>query len=121
MLTNCPNCGAPLTKDGWCDYCKTKVRLANLIDIDQESMHYRPVEMLLRFKNPDGTLVLMPFMGYLANVEVTYDTLRVGDSSGLCHTYSNSMPDIHLELDGHMCDLPKWEIKEAKETKNEVR
>lgn len=28
MLTNCSNCGAPLTKDGWCDYCKTKVRLA---------------------------------------------------------------------------------------------
>ena len=117
MLTNCPNCGAPLTEDGWCDYCKTKVRLANLMEIDQESMKYRPVEILLRFKNPDGTLVLMPFRGYFASVEVTYDTSRYSDSSGLCCSYRSSEPDIHLELDGHMCDLPKWEIKEAEEAR----
>ena len=113
MLTNCPNCGAVLTKDGWCDYCKTKVRLANLMDIDQESMHYRPVEILLRFKNPDGTLVLMPFEGHVANVEVTFETLHISDAFG-SNYYRSPIPDIHLELDGRMCDLPKWELKEAK-------
>ena len=114
MLTNCPNCGAVLTKDGWCDYCKTKVRLANLMDIDQESMKYRPVEILLRFKNPDGTLVLMPFQGCLSSVEVKYYNTDFGNPYGVRSYYRNSTPDIHLELDGHMCDLPKWELKEAK-------
>lgn len=115
MLTNCPNCGATLTKDGWCDYCKTKVRLANLMDIDQESMKYLPVEILLRFKNPDGALVLMPFQGHLSEVDVHFDTLELGNPYDIPSYYRSPIPNIHLELDGHMCDLPKWELKEARD------
>jgi hypothetical protein len=107
MLTNCPNCGATLTKDGWCNYCKTKVRLANLMDIDRETMQYRLVEILLRFKNPDGTLILMPFEGYLSEVDLNFPTIDIESRYGF------SEPEIRLELDGHICDLPKWELKEA--------
>ena len=48
MLINCPNCGAPLTSDGYCNYCKTKVRYANHLEIINDDIMRMPdVEILL--------------------------------------------------------------------------
>ena len=64
LLTNCPNCAAPLEKDGTCKYCNTKARYANEIDFEGNSLHGTQVEILLKEKRPNGEIVLYPFQGY---------------------------------------------------------
>lgn len=118
MLTNCPNCGAPLTKDGWCDYCKTKVRLANLMEIDHDVMHYEPIEILLKFKRSDGTVYLVPFVGTLSSMDINYnnDVLYFDNRPMII----GNDPDIKLTLDGHLCALPEAEKKEVRNDQNNL-
>jgi hypothetical protein len=112
MLTNCPNCGAPLTKDGRCDYCKTKVRIANLMEINCDPKHYEPIEILLKFKRPDGTIYLVPFSGMLSSMDINYDNnvIYVNDNPKIV----GNNPEITLTIEGHLCELPKAESKENK-------
>ena len=112
MLTNCPNCGATLTKDGWCDYCKTKVRLANLMEVSQGYYNQKPVEILLKINNLDGTVVYMPFIGMLSEIEVKYNHDAVYFDNELYMVSNN--PDIQLTLNGHLCDLPKYEKEDLR-------
>ena len=107
MLTNCPNCGAPLTKDGWCDYCKTKVRLANLMEVSQGYYNQKPVEILLKINNLDGTITYMPFIGMLTEIDVQHRCEPVYFDN-IPHYISNE-PDIQLTLNGHLCKLPEAE------------
>lgn len=53
LIHNCPNCGAALTSDGYCNYCKTKIRYANIIELEGLNPYgcLVPVEILLKFKN----------------------------------------------------------------------
>lgn len=79
MLTNCPNCGAPLESDGTCKYCDTKVRFANEIDIQgNESWIRNPIEILFRVKQGDET-ILFPILGYFDTLEVKQDTTSYYD------------------------------------------
>jgi uncharacterized Zn finger protein (UPF0148 family) len=64
LITNCPNCGAPL-KDGKCLYCDTHVRLANEVDVD---FNGKPVELMLRIKNGDS-IILLPLVGRINSIE----------------------------------------------------
>lgn len=77
LVTNCPNCGAALTSDGYCEYCKTKVRMANEIELTDpfspEFIHGGdPIEILVRRKKGD-ILYLYPFRGKLQSMEVSRD------------------------------------------------
>ena len=116
MLTNCPNCGAPLMKDGWCDYCKTKVRLANLMEIDTDVMHYDPVEILLKFKRSDGTTYFIPFRGMLTDMNMCYNsnTIYFGGRAAIV----GNDPEITLTMTGHLCNLPEAEKKEMANEKS---
>ena len=67
LITNCPNCGAPL-KDGKCLYCDTHVRLANEIDIDRFSD--KPTEIMLNIKNGDE-VILLPLVGRIDSINMT--------------------------------------------------
>ena len=50
LITNCPNCGGELTSDGYCQYCNTKVRLANAMEIETGQFVSKPVEIEIRVK-----------------------------------------------------------------------
>lgn len=65
LITNCPNCGAPL-KDGWCEYCNTHVRMANELDVD---FNGKPTEVMLHIKNGDS-IIAMPLIGRIDNVQI---------------------------------------------------
>lgn len=78
MLTNCPNCGAALRSDGYCEYCKTKIRYANELEIESGLFDRCEVEILLKHHNGDGTVVVAPFKGWLSTMTVT-----TGDSADL--------------------------------------
>ena len=69
MLTNCPNCGAVLRSDGYCEYCKTKVRYANEVELSWIGHKIKPIEILLKFEEDDGT-TYMPLRGYIDTIEI---------------------------------------------------
>lgn len=69
LLTNCPNCGAPLRSDGYCEYCKTKIRYANEVELSRIGHNIKPIEILLKFQENDGT-VFMPVRGYVDTIEI---------------------------------------------------
>ena len=68
LLHNCPNCGGTLTDDGFCEFCKTKIRYANEMTLeDKDYFSGNEVEILIKRKVGDTTYVL-PFIGYLSEI-----------------------------------------------------
>ena len=107
MLTNCPNCGAPLTSEGYCEYCKTKVRYANHMEILEDLENYKSdVEILLKIKKNDTT-TLIPFKGRLDQIAVNNEP-ELYYNSEIIRTMSR--PDITLTFEGHLGEIPKGEI-----------
>ena len=88
LLTNCPNCAGELDSDGFCPYCKTKVRYANELDIQGDSSWIggNPVEIAIKVKRGDETVVY-PFEGYLSSMNVSYYTPYV-------------LPNVELTFNG---------------------
>ena len=74
LITNCPNCGAAIERDGNCKYCGTHVRYANEIDINASNFYNTSdVEIMLNIKQGD-TMTVLPLHGHIESVNVT----RVG-------------------------------------------
>ena len=74
LITNCPNCGAAIERDGNCKYCGTHVRYANEIDINASNFYNTSdVEIMLNIKQ-DDTMTVLPLRGHIESVNVT----RVG-------------------------------------------
>lgn len=105
MLTNCPNCGAPLTSEGYCEYCNTKARYANEVEW---SMFYHgaitdvlPTEVMFKFKADDGTTVVLPFYGKPVSIEIEdcdYSTANIqGDTF---FKYTVGPPTVRIEIEG---------------------
>jgi len=68
LLTNCPNCAGVLTSDGFCEYCNTKVRYANVLelsDMDRGEI----VEILIKMRDKDRVSVL-PVKGFITSIEM---------------------------------------------------
>ena len=113
LPTNCPNCGAPLSIDGYCSYCNTKVRYSNELEF-QSFLHggitdIMPTEILFKFKADDGTLIIIPFIGRPQSIEVDYDSYdAIGYSGNIISKYYN-FPEIKFEFIGHI--NPNEEIK----------
>lgn len=93
LLHNCPNCGAPLTSDGYCEYCKTKIRYANHVEILNDFFWRERVEMLIKIRNGDTT-TLIPFVGHLTEMR--------GDA----------IPEVSLRFDGRFGKIPETEVKD---------
>ena len=97
LLTNCPNCAGVLTSDGFCEYCNTKVRYANVLelsDIDREEI----VEILIKMRDKDRVSVL-PVKGFITSIEMKmnasellYDDYRM--------TRITNLPEININFDG---------------------
>ena len=113
MLINCPNCGAPLTSDGYCNYCKTKVRYANHLEIiNDDVMHLRDVEILLKFKKGD-TLTLIPFVGHVDELRCDYDNTTLYCDNSLYASFANN-PTVHISFTGGIGNIPDEEMRHIK-------
>lgn len=99
LVTNCPNCGGELTSDGYCQYCSTKVRLANAMEIETGQFVSKPVEIEIRVKRGDETTII-PFEGYLQSINMQYDTDIYFDNKR-CGCIQNR-PSVDLAFSGHL-------------------
>jgi hypothetical protein len=107
LLINCPNCGGELTGDGFCAYCKTKVRYANEIILEDEDWFTgNDVEIMIKRKIGD-TVYLVPFVGslteikqdfYTDNYYIEYDDKKI--------PIRNSSPEVTLTFHGTMKKIP---------------
>ena len=108
LLLNCPNCGAPLTPDGYCSYCNTKVRYANEIETkmilgnNKTIQHILPTEILLKFKAEDGTMLVLPFWGSPESISVTYDEQQCVGFGGHIVATIPSQPSVVMEWKGSL-------------------
>lgn len=68
LVTNCPNCGGELTPDGYCQYCNTKVRLANAMEIETGQFVSKPVEIIPFFAQKSSCIM----RGILASDKAMY-------------------------------------------------
>lgn len=87
ILTNCPNCGAPLSSDGYCEYCKTKVRYVNEVEYDTllssgTITEILPTEITFKFKGQNGEIVVIPFIGKPENITIECEEHCVFDCGG---------------------------------------
>ncbi len=104
LLHNCPNCGAALTSDGYCNYCKTKIRYANIIELEGLNPYgcREPVEILLKFKNKNGETLLMPFIGNLDQLCISYDNdCLYADNTPM---FIRSKPNVDISFSGTISD-----------------
>ena len=109
IATNCPNCGAPLTSDGYCSYCNTKVRYANEVEVEtflhNGAIYNTAMEVLFKFigidENGDKITYLIPFKGCVEEIELTRDEhcaySRYGNK--LLSVYTGP-PTVNLKLQG---------------------
>lgn len=82
LLTNCPNCGATLRRDGTCEYCGTKARYANEIDLNMLSMYdVDKIELELRINMGDA-IVLLPMVGIIDTINMQSDSYYAHDYFG---------------------------------------
>lgn len=112
LLTNCPNCGAPLSSDGYCSYCNTKVRYANELEYNLFSRHGNikdvlPTEIMFKFIDEDGTMVIIPFIGRPESIEIIYDDYNAIDHAGNTLYRINRSPEIKFDFTGCIGELPK--------------
>jgi hypothetical protein len=96
LVTNCPNCGAPL-KDGKCLYCDTHVRLANELDVD---FNGKPTEVMLNIKKGDE-IILLPLVGRIQSIEMTHDCVSyyADGASYLCRGH---LSEVELIFRGYV-------------------
>lgn len=107
LLINCPNCGGELTGDGFCAYCKTKVRYANEIILEDEDWFTgNDVEIMIKRKTGD-TVYLVPFVGSLTEIKqdfctddlyIEYDNKKI--------PIRNSSPEVTITFRGTMKKIP---------------
>lgn len=100
LITNCPNCGGELTEEGFCNYCNTKVRLANKVEVDISSFLNSKVEIELKVKQGDKT-VIIPFTGMLTSYDILYDPVfcEIGNHH---RCIGNNDPRVTLTFEGHV-------------------
>ena len=110
LLHNCPNCGAPLRHDGYCEYCKTKIRYANELEIQRLAYHVKPIEMLLKVVKEDHT-ILIPVRGHISSLNLSHENdgpTFYGDNQVL--SVMSPQTNVSFEFDGCLVDLE--EMKE---------
>lgn len=100
LVTNCPNCGAVLV-DGYCNYCDTKVRLANELDFQIDRFRNGGhTEIMLHIKHDDGTIVLYPFLCTGMSFEHSFVSFY-------------ERPTIDINLSGYLMEPTEYMTKEV--------
>jgi hypothetical protein len=101
LQTNCPNCGGELTSDGFCTYCNTKVRYANILEVDLGDYLMEPVEIEIKIKR-GNELQIIPFKGHLVSYTAGYDPVfcEYGNSGKM---FSRNEIKLDLNFSGTVC------------------
>ena len=111
LLTNCLNCGAPLSSDGCCSYCNTKVRYANELEYNLFShgniKDVLPTEIMFKFIDEDGTMVIIPFIGKPESIEIIYNDHDAIDRTGNIMYKINRQPMVKFDFTGCIGEMPK--------------
>ena len=112
LMHNCPNCGAELTHNGYCEYCHTKIRYANSLEIQSDWFKNEPVEILLKKMNPDGTMVVMPFKGRLTEMRICQedDDLSFYADNEVVHSVRSVPPTVYLNFEGTIDTVESEEV-----------
>ena len=111
LLHNCPNCGAPLQADGYCQYCKTKIRYANELEVKQiDRYSQEPMEILLKVKQGDQTIIY-PIKGQLSSISIDYygNGCAYGSPFNDEVTFIKLPPSISFTVDGYIDEIEKGE------------
>ena len=104
LPTNCPNCAAPLTDDGNCEYCGTKIRYANTLDLeilgDYCMTHIKSVELELRVKQGND-ICIFPLVGEINQFSLRhYGTEEFTDSGVVFRPYPDRSTKVMFEFEG---------------------
>lgn len=94
LITNCPNCAAPL-KDGKCPYCGTHVRLANELDIDSNTL----TEVMVNIKRGDE-VILLPLVGRIDSIEMIHG--HMGHTLGETNFIRRTVTEVELTFRGYI-------------------
>lgn len=103
LTHNCPNCGAVLRQDGFCEYCKTKIRYANVVELNLDIFKNDIVEILITKRNRDKSITLIPVKGRIRALNVTSGedaTLYADDV--VVHTFVCQPPTVEIYFEGHV-------------------
>lgn len=102
LMTNCPNCGAPLRRDGTCEYCGTKARYANELDINLLSMYEaEPIELELRM-NMGDSIVIMPMVGTIDSINIQSNSTCTTDYTGQTLSVIRGETNVDFTFSGHL-------------------
>lgn len=102
LLTNCPNCGAPLQRDGTCEYCGTKARYANELDINMlGKCGVQPIELELRIDTGDA-IILIPMTGMIDSVTMQEDAVYATDHTGNKLSVFRGRTNVDFTFRGHL-------------------
>lgn len=80
MITNCPNCGAPLDTAGHCSYCETNV--VPTIDIFRGNAfgYGSIVELNVNVTDPWGKSFTIPLRGHIDRIEISSEPTSLFDN-----------------------------------------
>ena len=95
-VTNCPNCGAPLSEDRHCNYCDTYIRDLNELNLNSL------VDINLVMKQGKSTVVI-PVRGYINDITILPQNEIYSDFSGRVNT-KNLGNSIKFEFMGNIVE-----------------
>lgn len=111
LLHNCPNCGGTLTDDGFCEFCKTKIRYANEMTLeDSDYFSGNEVEILIKRKVGDTTYVL-PFVGYLSEIHREISEPHYIEYDGNRIPFKCGSDRMKLTFDGHALHTKELKVQ----------
>lgn len=110
LETNCPNCGGELTKEGNCNYCKTKVRYENVLNLSGDFDNEK-VEILLKRTASNGDVYYLPISGYVTQIELSNEPMFSYCCYGNTIKYAriNDSMKIKLSIEGTTAKYVKQE------------
>lgn len=97
MRTNCPNCGAPLKRDGSCEYCGTIVKQTNELDIFYNGFSMDNIELTLNINDKENkTVFILPLIGKIDELTIHNETIDAVDILGhrICSFIGNKLVDF---------------------------
>lgn len=94
-ITNCRNCGAPLTPQGKCLYCGTTYKRANVIDVPQGE----PLDLELCVKQGD-TVTIVPLRGRINSITFSRDSLDCMEICGTQRILYSPTTNVEFDFEG---------------------
>lgn len=99
-ISNCLNCGAALSANGYCAYCGTHNKINREIDFGTGDY----IDILLTQKQSDGTISYVPVRGRISSVTVRSDAYSSCFCDGSVLKQVFGPRNVLFEFEGFICD-----------------